>query len=536
MRRAPAAGEWYSQPVTDFRGRRLSEPAFPAGYAALIERYKLAIPPPPHLSAIAVRHHPVSSDEWLMLTPRHRPGDTLQGHLTYALRYEGVDLSVLASLFKAVPPDEISALVRAAPTSSYARRIWFLYEWLLRTRLDVKDAGKVRAVEVADSRLQIVASRGVVSSRHRIIDNLPGTPAFCPMVRRTSAIGDLVARHLDERAREAVGKTKADVIARAAAFLLLADSKSSFAIEHERPSTERAARWGQAIAQAGDHPLSIVELERLQRLVIGDARFVRLGLRGDGGFVGEHDRETQAPIPEHISARSDDLRDLLDGLSAYDERVQGKVDPVVAAAVIAFGFVYIHPFEDGNGRIHRWLIHHVLARANYNPPGLVFPVSAAILRQVAEYRRVLESYSRPLLPFIEWRETEDHNLEVLNETADHYRYFDATAHAEFLYRCVEQTVNVDLPNEVRFLEAFDRFSAEVQRIADMPSRTVSLLRTFLHQGNGILSKRGRTKEFGELTDDEVCKIERLFDDCFGSLPVPQPAAAADGFLEMPRPR
>ncbi|HIP51694.1 MAG TPA: hypothetical protein EYG94_06355 [Campylobacterales bacterium] len=29
--------------------------------------------------------------------------------------------------------------------------------------------------------------------------------------------------------------------------------------------------------------------------------------------------------------------------------------------MIAFSFVYIHPLEDGNGRIHRYLIHHVLA-------------------------------------------------------------------------------------------------------------------------------------------------------------------------------
>ena len=55
-------------------------------------------------------------------------------------------------------------------------------------------------------------------------------------------------------------------------------------------------------------------------------------------------------------------------------------DPVVAAAVSSFAFVFIHPFEDGNGRIHRFLIHHVLSRRGYSPPGVIFPVSAAILR------------------------------------------------------------------------------------------------------------------------------------------------------------
>jgi Fic family protein len=39
------------------------------------------------------------------------------------------------------------------------------------------------------------------------------------------------------------------------------------------------------------------------------------------------------------------------------------------AAATAFGFVYVHPFQDGNGRIHRCLVHHVLAERKFTPPG-----------------------------------------------------------------------------------------------------------------------------------------------------------------------
>lgn len=201
------------------------------------------------------------------------------------------------------------------------------------------------------------------------------------------------------------------------------------------------------------------------------------------------------------------------------------MDPVVAAAAVAFGFVYVHPFEDGNGRIHRWLIHHVLTAAGYSPPSVVFPVSAVILREIDVYKRVLESYSRPLLPFIEWQPTEENNVEVLNETADYYRFFDATAHAEFLYRCVETTVVHDLPEEIAYLESFDRFSQRVQHIVDIPGRKVGLLHRFLGQGEGRLSNRARTSEFGALRDDEVERIERLYADCFAAH---QPAAESDG--------
>ncbi|WP_434725632.1 Fic family protein [Mesorhizobium sp. RIZ17] len=50
-----------------------------------------------------------------------------------------------------------------------------------------------------------------------------------------------------------------------------------------------------------------------------------------------------------------------------------NLDAVVAAAIFAFGFVYIHPFEDGNGRIHRYLIHHVLAMHRFNRREWCFP-------------------------------------------------------------------------------------------------------------------------------------------------------------------
>lgn len=508
-------GEWPSRAVNDFHGRALPEPGTPVGYAALIAAYDLRLPLPPRLTAIAERHHPAATAEWQMLTPRHRPAAGLSAQLTFAVKWEGIDLAVLTQLFQAIAPGAIADIVRATPTGSFARRIWFLYEWLTGRLLDLPDAGKIRLIGAVDPEQQFALARGEASPRHKVIDNLPGTPRFCPMVRRSPALIEAAAKNLDERARAQIGRVRPDLVARAAAFLLLNDSKSSFAIEGERPSGTRAVRWGQAIAEAGSTKLALTEFDRLQRIVIGDARFVRLGLRDEGGFVGVHDRETGDPIPDHISARAQDLQDLLTGLVDYARRtLNGGYDPVAAAAALAFGFVYIHPYVDGNGRLHRWLIHHALAAANYNPPGLVFPVSAAILRQLDAYRAVLETYSRPLLPEIEWRRTPTGNVEVLNDTSAFYRFFDATAHAAFLYDCVEQTIDEDLPAEVAFLESFDRFSLGVQEMVDMPTDRVELLQTFLQQNGGQLSQRARTREFAALTDQEAAQVEQIYRDSF----------------------
>lgn len=504
--------EEYGQAVNLLGSRPMPEPGWPVGYAALIDQYSLRLPLPPRLTMAAAREHPAPAADWGILRRSRRPVNTLGGHVDFALRREGVNLSVLNALFAEIPAAEIAEVVRRAPTGLHTRRLWFLYEWLTGHALDIPDPGKVRAVPVVNPGQQVALSLGDPSSRHRVLNNLPGTPAFCPMVRWTPSLSRFASKQLDHRAREAIGQTHPDVIARAAAFMLLSDSRSSFAIEDEHPPRDRVARWAQAIAQAGTRQLSVAGFERLQRLLVDD-RFVTLGLRTGGGFVGTHDRVSHDPLPEHISARASDVRALLEGLVAYDARATaGAADPVVTAAVASFGFVYVHPFADGNGRLHRWLVHHVLATGGFSPPGMVFPVSAVILRELSLYKRILESYSQALLHFIEWRPTPEGNVEVMNETSDYYRFFDATAHAEFLYGCVEQTVERDLPEEVAWLEAFDRFAEGIQQVADMPAATVNLLHRFLAQGSGRLSRGARSREFAKLTDEEVARVERLYAD------------------------
>ena len=513
-------------PVTVFQERRLPVKATPAGYAALIEAYRLAVPLPRTLSATGERHKVIEEAGWRIITPRHAPKASLEGHLTFALKYEGLDLAVLKRLFEAASPGDIEALVRAKPTGSYARRFWFLYEWLTGKRLDLPDADRGSYVPAVDPDQQY-AVPGENSTRHRVRNNLPGTAAFCPLVFRTEALERFAAMNLSERAQAVIDDVPRDLLARAAAFLLLKDSQSSYAIEGEHPPQERIQRWGRAIGEAGGQPLDLEELLRLQKIVIGDARFVRLGLREEGGFVGQHDREIRAPLPDHISARHQDLPSLMEGMIAFEYGPAQNLDAVMAAAMLVFGFVYVHPFEDGNGRIHRYLIHHLLGERGFNPPGVVFPVSAVILDRIDEYRQVLEDYSARLLPLVQWQPTGEGNVRVLNDTGDYYRFFDATQHTEFLYDCVRRTIEQDLPYETEFLLRYDRFRSRVDSMIDMPDRTVDLLFRFLHQNQGRLSKRAREKEFAALTEQETAQVEDAYEQIFGEDPFQTPGGSHD---------
>ena len=485
-----------------------------AGYAYLIEHYKLSVPEPFILSAIGKKHALYETQEWKVFTPRHAPESTLYGHLIFALRYEGVDLSVLNALFKTISATEIENIVNNEPNGSYAKRIWFLYEYLTDTVINVSDAQKRSYVNLLDDKLQY-AGPSRPSKRHYVNNNLPGVKNFCPLIRRTEKIDALLEQNLSQKALDDIGHVHPDILMRAASFLLLEDSKASYAIEGETPPQSRAERWGRIIGQAGQSPLSKMEFERLQKEVIGESRFTQMGYREEGGFIGSRDRSTNMPIPSHISAKHEDIDILMDSLIETSTLLkESEFPPVLIATLIAFGFVFIHPFEDGNGRLHRYLFHHILMDTGFVPKGLVFPVSAVILKRITDYRIALESYSKARLPLVEWRPTEKLNVEVLNHTIDLYRFFDATPQAEFFYDCVHETITKTLPEEVTYLQRYDEMKNFVNNYIEMPDNTVELLIRFLHQNNGKFSKRAIENEFSALTHDEIQTLQNKFYEIF----------------------
>lgn len=498
-----------------FQDKLLPDEAKLVGLSALVQA--LAVKAPVHRpSAISEKHIRGSyrdEGEWRLFDKRYWPGQTLADHLNFALRHEDLDLLVLKRVFKAVPKSAIEAFVREAPTGVPTRRAWFLYETLTGETLDVAESPAIAAVDLLDPKAYFTG-KPKVSKRHRVRDNLLGTKDFIPIIRRTPALAAFTESDLAAKARDTVGRTGGHVVARAASFLLLTDSRASFEIEGEHPPRNRLERWGRAVVQAGKHALTLDEINRLHGVLIEDNRLIRPGLRPDGVFLGERDHENN-PMPEFIGARPDDLDSLMKGMIATNTRMRDDgIDAVLQAAITAFGFVYVHPFQDGNGRLHRCLIHHVLAERKFTPPGMVFPVSSVMLDRIDGYRTTLQAHSGPLMDFIEWKSTPDRNVEVLNDTADLYRYFDCTDEAEFLYQCVKRTIEHDLPHEIDYLRRHDEARRKIMETVEMPDRLADDLLLFIRQNKGTLSKKRREREFKELKDDEVAEIEAVVREAF----------------------
>lgn len=220
----------FSHKVIVFHERVTPEPGKLVGYGAIIAKYNLQVPIPDKIALISEKHKKYVTDTWKVFTPRHEPRQTLSGHLTFALKYEGVDLGVLKKLFSKVPNNTIKELIEAEPTSLYTRRIWFLYEWLMDEKLELADLKTGNYVDVLDESLQYTGLPEN-SPRQRVRNNLPGVKNFCPLIRKTSMLKKFIEAKLDAKIEASLTSIRRDVLLRAVGFLLLKDSKASYAIE-----------------------------------------------------------------------------------------------------------------------------------------------------------------------------------------------------------------------------------------------------------------------------------------------------------------
>ncbi len=481
----------------------------PIGQAWLRDELKLRVPAPAHQSFLvaAVRRTEVVDGQTTELYPRQYAVDRDPiAHLRFALKHEPTDLGVVVATMKSIGKQPFEAWARKEPTGAFARRAWFLYETLLGDTLDVESSKSgIGYVDALDAERHFVATRRR-SARHRVNDNLLGGAGSCPTVRRTERLVAQMGQRVDEEARKLVESYDPLLLTRAVNFLFTKETRSSYAIERETPDDKRAERFITALRAASKlDPTSKIDLTALQAQIV-EPRYAARDWRDCQSFVGETVGGYRQAV-HFICPRAGDVPSLMDGWMSLVRRVvDSDVDPVVAAAIVSFAFVFIHPFDDGNGRIHRFLIHHVLAKRAFSPHGVIFPVSASILRDMKSYDAVLESFSRPLAAFIEWHWGQKEEIVVENDTSDLYRYFDATRFAEYLYDRVTDTVRRDLQEELSFVARYDRALRETRAVLEMPDKKASLFVRLVLENNGKLSKAKRAL-FAELSDDEVADLE-----------------------------
>lgn len=333
--------------VTEIHGRVLPEAAVPVGYAALIAAYGLLTVLPRTLSAVGIRHRKSITAGWRILTPRHAPPATLEGHLTFALKYEGLDLAVLNALFHVLDPAAIECLVRAKPTGRYIRRLWFLYEGLTGQVLNLPPLKRGSYVDALDADFQY-DGRAVNSPRHRVRNNLPGPLSFCPLVFRTQELDEFCSLPLSARAAEIIGSVSPQGAPILMGLLAMGEIQPPGA---PLPPLAFAQKW----------------IESHQR-----SRTQTLSLAGLQDVAGE---VTDAALLQEMQSFSDKC---------------GALHPVIEASCLAFGFAGVtgaNPLDAG----YRFVIQHTLTRRRLASGDYALPVSMAMLHRIDTLRSMISS-------------------------------------------------------------------------------------------------------------------------------------------------
>lgn len=491
----------------------------PVGYAYLNEHYNLLLPK----LGVEVYQDSSADVERLIsygaskrkILPRHlKYTDNPFQQIHVAIKHQGIRLHFFAAMFKKVDVDALTRFIAEQPNSQYNRVLWFLFEWLTGEKLNLPDLKSGNYIQLFDDRFYYTLNSGLRDKRTRVINNALGTPEFCPTIRKTATIIALENIDVYETAygkMQGIGESlSVDVIGRSVNYLYTKETKSSTEIENEQPSQQRMQRFLHAIKNVGLYELSKSILISVQNQIVADSAkatdyrtseiyvghtIQRFGLRDeDVHYIGAKQ--------EHVASMMQGLLKLHDNLM-----LDGKLPPLMHATLISFGEVYIHPFDDGNGRLHRFLIHDVMKHREPEHK-FIIPISAAILKNQAQYDAVLETVSRPIMSMTDYHFDENNKIVINNDVDYLYRYPDYTEHVSFVYEMMDSAISEDLIKEVCLLTVFDSLKKLINSSLDIPNQKIDTLLSIIIANNGKTPKRKRAFLESWVNTDMLEKIEQ----------------------------
>ncbi len=460
----------------------------------------------------------ISSQNTIIRTfkPKYDVSDNFFAHLEFAIKYDDLNLALLKEIFLAVDNNQLEKYIHEKPNLKYRRIIGYFYEFTTNKKIPIT-INSTNYIDLLDDS-KYVTGTAIKIQKWKINDNLLGTSNFCPIIRKTTELSELLVWDLKNELVHLKQSYNSEVFKRASYYLFKKESKSSSEIEQEDPPKDRMDKFIFLLENAGEktfeESLSEESLVHIQSQLV-DPRYANTKYRDYQNYVGQTMRDFSQKI-HYICPPPEFVKSLMLGIASLNNKSQ-NVHPILKATMVSFGFVYIHPFEDGNGRIHRYLIHDILVRNNVFPYKTIVPVSAKILANMQEYDTTLEQVSKQVEQKAIYDLNSNGTLKVNNpsEIEGLYRFPDFTKHAIFLIKAIKSTVNEEIPEELLFLQRFDELKKDIQHIVDMPDKKLDFIIVLLNQNNGQLSVKKR-KLFPELTDDEVLKMETAYQEVFNS--------------------
>jgi len=146
-------------------------------------------------------------------------------HLVFALKYDDFNLSFIKEVFSSVDEKTLIAYIRANPNRKYTRIIGFLYEFTSNKTIDL-EVTTSNYEDVIDANKYVVGDVKKIF-KWKVNDNLLGTREFCPIIRKTTELWELLEWDISEAIVKLRHQYSADVFKRTSSYLYKKETKSS---------------------------------------------------------------------------------------------------------------------------------------------------------------------------------------------------------------------------------------------------------------------------------------------------------------------
>jgi len=144
--------------------------------------------------------------------------------------------------------------------------------------------------------------------------------------------------------------------------------------------------------------------------------------------------------------------------------------------------------------------------------------TATMLEDMQAYDACLETFSVPVKALVEYEFDDNFAMKVLSDSAYLYQYFDATPIVDYLYACINQTIEVGLKVELDLLHKFRQVKQTLDREMDISNIDLNRFINFCHQNNGRLSLKKRKRFFEKYPDEQVLRMEEVYRSYFNNFP------------------
>lgn len=419
-------------------------------------------------------------------------GADVLDHLLFALKHEHTNLAILMGGMRHVPAERVAETFRQTPGGAYARLAGFFWEASNGRQLENLPTATGAVIDVFDQ-AKFVTGQEQRNARWRVNFNGLGTLAYCATVEKTPAIAEAMDRSVLDRANQVLRSLDSDIRDRALEWAYLSETRGSFEIEGEVPGASKQAAFVRILQQAHLRELLTEDyLSELQNIAITNPLQQAVAFRHEQNHLAR--AHSGAAAVTYVPPPPELAHELMDALMEWSNNHLTGVDPLIAASVVSFGFVFIHPFMDGNGRLSRFLLHQTLCRTGALENGLILPVSVAMKKHESEYLAALQQFSRPMRAKwdVRWIDAEQFEYRYLGDSHyGAYRYWDATPAAEFCIKMAELALDQELHNETEFLMRYDMAHKAVNEAYDLVNTDLAVLLISAIQHDGAVSKRRR---------------------------------------------